>query len=418
MVLAGEADCRIGARRWKDGSMQAANALAFVVQASFNMRERECRRGSGLAQLMQRFRAIRFAPVPCAPHGIQLAPTGAVMMSRLRLLPSLFPVLAVALAASLIAPRASQAADYPTRTVTVVVPFAAGGLTDVPARLFAAMLQEKIGQNVVVDNKTGGTGTIGVAYVSRAAPDGYTLLANSLSDAQNLHYFPVPYSPVDDFQQIGWIVDGPPLVLLVHGALPYKTLAEMIADAKANPSKLSFGTSGPASSPAMALAQLNAAVKTDIVSVPYRGSGEAARAVAGGQIQGVFTFFSQAKPLVDDGKVRALAVAAPKRLPDWPDVPTFKELGYNIDFRGFVGLAAPAKTPKPIVEYLHKQLIAVVESEMFKKRMAELGMAPPPAAENTPEKYDAYLRAETVRQGEVAKLTGQMAPAAAPAAAR
>ena len=173
------------------------------------------------------------------------------MTSRLRLL----SILAAAFA-TCVAALSVQAADYPTRTVTVVVPFAAGGLTDVPARLFAAMLQEKIGQNVVVDNKTGGTGTLGVAYVSRATPDGYTLLANSLSDAQNLHYFSVPYSPVDDFQQIGWIVDGPPLVLLVRGALPYKTLAEMIADAKANPSKLSFGTSGPASSPAMALAQM------------------------------------------------------------------------------------------------------------------------------------------------------------------
>jgi len=332
------------------------------------------------------------------------------MTSRLRLL----PILAGALAACVIAPRASQAADYPTRTITLVVPFAAGGLTDVPARLFAAMLQEKIGQNIVVDNKTGGTGTLGVAYVSRATPDGYTLLANSLSDAQNLHYFQVPYRPIDDFQQIGWIVDGPPLVLLVHGALPYKTVAEMVADAKANPTKLSFGTSGPASSPAMALAQLNAAAKTDIVAIPYRGSGEAARAVAGGQIQGVFTFFSQAKPLVDDGKVRALAVAAPKRLPDWPDVPTFTELGYKIDFRGFVGLAAPAKTPKPIVEFLHKNLNAVVQSDAFKKRMAALGMAPPPEAENTPEKYETYLREETVRQGEVAKLTGQLTPAAAP----
>ncbi|HWI19724.1 MAG TPA: tripartite tricarboxylate transporter substrate-binding protein, partial [Vicinamibacterales bacterium] len=138
-------------------------------------------------------------------------------MSRLGFL----SVLAGALAVCVIAPRASEAQDYPTRTITVVVPFAAGGLTDVPARLFAAMLQEKIGQNIVVDNKTGGTGTIGVAYVSRATPDGYTLLANSLSDAQNLHYVSVPYSPVDDFQQIGWIVDGPPLVLLVNSALPY-----------------------------------------------------------------------------------------------------------------------------------------------------------------------------------------------------
>ena len=154
----------------------------------------------------------------------------------------------------------------------------------------------------------------------------------------------------------------------------------------------------------MALAQLNEAAGIQIVGVPYRGSGEAAREVAAGAIQGAFTFYAQGKPLVDDGKVRALAVAAPKRLPGWPDVPTFGELGYDIDFRGFVGLAAPAKTPKPIIEYLNKELNAVVQSEPFKQSMGELGMTAP--ADNTPERYDAYLRAETVRQGEIAKLTG------------
>jgi tripartite-type tricarboxylate transporter receptor subunit TctC len=159
----------------------------------------------------------------------------------------------------------------------------------------------------------------------------------------------------------------------------------------------------------MALVQLNAAAKTEIVPVPYRGSGDAARAVAGGQVQGVFTFFSQAKPLLDDGKVRALAVAAPARVPALPDVPTFRELGYDIDFRGFVGMSAPAKTPKPIVEYLSKQLNAVVQSEPFKKRMAALAMTVP--ADNTPEKYDAFIRQETAKQGAVAKLIKAKPPA-------
>ncbi len=129
----------------------------------------------------------------------------------------------------------------------------------------------------------------------RADPDGYTLLANSLADTQNLHYIPVPYSAVNDFAQIGWMVEGPPLVLIIDATLPYKTLAELIADAKANPKQISFGTSGPASSPVIALTQLNAAAGTDIVGVPYRGSGEAARAVAGGAIQGAFAFYSQAQ---------------------------------------------------------------------------------------------------------------------------
>ena len=126
----------------------------------------------------------------------------------------------------------AQAQNYPNRTITIVVPFPPGGLTDVPVRVFAAMLQQKIGQNVVVDNKTGGNGTIGAAYVSRASPDGYTLLANSLADAQNVHFVAVSYSPINDFAQIGWIVDGPPAVLVVHAALPYKTLVDLIAEAK------------------------------------------------------------------------------------------------------------------------------------------------------------------------------------------
>ena len=320
------------------------------------------------------------------------------------------PQLGLALLGVLAATTAAQAQSYPNRAINIVVPFAAGGLTDVPARVFAAMFQEKVGQNVVVENKTGGSGTIGATFVSRAAPDGYTLLANSIADAQNLHFVTSPYHPIDDFSQIGWIVDGPPMALVVNAGLPYKTLAEMVADAKANPQKLSFGTSGPASGPAMGVALLNAAAGTSIVSVPYRGSGEAARAVTGGQIQGVFTFFSQAKPLVDDGKLRALAVAAPKRLPDWPDVPTFAELGYKIDFRGFVGLAAPAKTPKPVIDYLNKQVNAVVQTDLFRKRMGELGMSVPAAADNTPEKYEAYIRAEIVKQGEIAKLMGVTKP--------
>jgi tripartite-type tricarboxylate transporter receptor subunit TctC len=213
------------------------------------------------------------------------------------------------------------------------------------------------------------------------------------------------YSAVDDFTQIGWIVDGPPVVLIIDAKLPYKTLADLIADAKIHPEKISLGTTGPASTAAMAIAQINKAAGINIVGVPYRGSGEAAQAAAGGAIQGVFTYYSQSKSLVDDGKARALAVAALSRIAGWPDVPTFQELGYKIDFRGFVGLAAPAKTPKPIVEYLNKQLNAVVLSDTFKSRMAVLGMTVP--ADNTPEKYDSFMRVETVRQGELAKLTGQ-----------
>jgi tripartite-type tricarboxylate transporter receptor subunit TctC len=302
-------------------------------------------------------------------------------------------------------PAAGLAQDYPNRPITMIVPFAVGGLTDVPARVLAGMLQEKIGQTIVVENKPGGSGTLGGSYAVRAKPDGYTLFANSIADAQNLWFLPVPYNAVDDFAMIGMIVEGPPLVLIIDAALPDKTLAEFLADARANPKQFSFGTSGPATSPAMALAQLNALAKTDIAGVPYQGSGEAARNVSPSGVQGAFAFYAQAKPLADSGKVRALATATPQRLATWPEVPTMQELGFaNFDYRGFVGLAAPANTPAPIIAYLNKALNDVVQSQDFRNRMAALGMTVP--VDNTPQMLADYMRRETARQGELAALTG------------
>ena len=218
---------------------------------------------------------------------------------------------------------------------------------------------------------------------------------------------PLSYHPVDDFAMVGWIVDGPPMILAIDAKLPIKTVAELIADAKAHPDKYSFGTSGPASSPNSTLMQFNAAAGIKIQAVPYRGSGEAATAVATSAFQGTFTFFSQGKALVDTGKLRALAIAGPQRMEAWPDVPTLPELGFKIDTRGFVGLGAPARTPKPIVAYLNKHLNEVLQTDTFRKPMAELGMAPPPAADNTPEKFDKFMRDEIARQGVLAELTGQ-----------
>jgi tripartite-type tricarboxylate transporter receptor subunit TctC len=287
----------------------------------------------------------------------------------------------------------------------MIVPFAAGGLTDVPARVLAAMLQERIGQSIVVENKPGGSGTLGGAYAVRAAPDGYTLFANSIADTQNLYFLPVPYNAIDDFAMIGMTVEGPPLVLIIDAALPYKSLGELLADAKANPKKISFGTSGPATSPAMALAQLNALAKTEIAGVPYAGSGEAARNVSASGVQSAFAFYAQAKPLAEGGNVRALAIANPQRIATWSEVPTMQELGFpNFDHRGFVGLAAPAKTPAPVIAYLNKQLNDIVQSRAFRSRMEALGMTVP--AENTPERLADYMRRETIRQGNLAALTG------------
>ena len=308
------------------------------------------------------------------------------------------------LAVVLAAPSA-QAQTYPNRPVTFVVPFAPGGLSDVPARVLAAEMQDRIGQPIVVENKPGASGVTGATSVWQAEPDGYTLLVNALADVQNLHYIPVPYNAVTDFALIGQITEGPPLILIVNASLPYKSVAELVADAKANPNKVSFGTSGPATSPVIAVTQLNALAGTKIVDVPYRGSGQAAVAVVTGEVQGAFVFYSNAKPLSDDGKVRALAVASPRRMASWPDIPTMAELGFpGFDHRGFVGLAAPGKTPAPIVAFLNQHLNAAINSATCRQRMAPLGMVIP--GDNTPEKFADFMRRENTRQAELAKLSG------------
>lgn len=301
----------------------------------------------------------------------------------------------------------AQAQTYPSRTITFVVPFAPGGLTDVPARILAAIMQEKLGVSIVVENKPGASGVVGASHVLRSEPDGYTLLVNALADVQNLHYIKVPYSAINDFALIGKIADGPPVVLVIGAKLPYKTVKELLADAKANPNKISFGTSGPATSPAIALTQLNDAAGTKIVDVPYRGSGQAAASVATGAVQGTFTFYSAAKPLVEGGKVRALAVTDSRRIAAWPDLPTMQELGYpNFQHGGFVGLAAPGKTPPPVVAFLNKALNDAIHSDIFKQRLEALGMTVPDAKTNTPENFAAFMRIETARQAALAKLSG------------
>ena len=324
------------------------------------------------------------------------------MMTRSRLSPRslLAPVAAIVLFAS-----AASAQDYPDRPITFVVPFAPGGLSDVPGRLLAAEMQKRIGQSVIVENKPGASGIAGASYVWRANPDGYTLLVSALADVQNLHYLSVPYDPVKDFALIGMVTDGPPLVLIVNANEPYKSVAELVAYAKANPNKVSFGTSGPATSPAIAVTQLNNLAKTSIVEVPYRGSAPAAAGVAANEVQGGFAFYANARSLSDSGRVRALAVTSPKRLANWPEIPTMEELGYpGFYHAGFVGLAAPAKTPASVIAFLNKQLNEAIHSESFKKRIEPLGTTVPEI--NRPETFSAFMQREIARQAELAKLTG------------
>jgi tripartite-type tricarboxylate transporter receptor subunit TctC len=315
-----------------------------------------------------------------------------------------FKLTALVFAALVPTLAAASALSYPDRPITIIVPFAAGGLTDVPVRLFAKILQDDLHVPIVVENKPGGSGVIGATYVLRAQPDGYTLLANAIADTQNLFYMNVPYSAEKDFVDIGKIVDGPPLVLVVNSKLPYKSLEELLADAKAHPDKINFGTSGFATSPFIALSELNDAAGMHIPAVPYHGSGEAAAAVVTGAVQATFTFYSAAKPLVDGGQVRPLAVAGPKRVTSWPNVPTMQDSGLKgYDFNGFVGLAAPAQTPREIVKVLNQALNRAIHTDLFKTRMEGFGMTIPDEADNTQEKFTAFFHEETDRQRKLSK---------------
>lgn len=314
-------------------------------------------------------------------------------------------VAAACAAIALTAPAGAQ--EYPSRTITFVVPFAPGGLSDVPGRILASELQARTGQSVVVENKPGASGITGAQSVLKAEPDGYTLLVNALADVQNLHYLPVPYSAINDFSLVGLIADGPPLVLIVANSTPYKTVADLVADAKADPKKVSLASSGPATSPAIAITQLNALGQTQIADVPYRGSGAAAQAVVAGEVQGSFVFMANARQFHDAGSARAIAVAQPKRFDRWPELPTMSEQGFpGFDYAGWVGLAAPGKTPPAIVAYLNKQVNEIIASPSYRTKIEALGMTLPDPGKNTPETFKTFMTSETAKQADLAKLSG------------
>ena len=236
-----------------------------------------------------------------------------------------FVLVAFGLVAALSLTLEARAQTYPSRPITFVVPFAAGGLSDVPGRILAAEMQTRIGQSIVVENRPGASGVTGAQSVLRADPDGHTLLVNALADVQNLHYLSVPYDPIKDFALIGMVTDGPPVVLIVNANLPYKSVADVVAAARANPDKISFGTSGPATSPAIAVTQLNALAKTEHRASALSGFGPGRGRGGDRRSAGRFVFYSNARPLHEGGKVRALAVASTKRMASWPEIPTMTE---------------------------------------------------------------------------------------------
>jgi tripartite-type tricarboxylate transporter receptor subunit TctC len=292
----------------------------------------------------------------------------------------LFPAAAAlslcALAAAVPAPAQAQDA-YPSRTITLVVPFPAGSGTDMSARLLAKDMAESLGQTVVVENRPGANGTLGAQMVARARPDGYTLLIGAAAtNASNYAFFPgrLGYTPAS-FEIVGGM-GIVPLSLFVPAGSPWKTLADLIADAKKNPGKIACGSGTTVAQVACEVFKLRAGV--DLLNVPYKGSPPALNDLAGGQVQVVFADGTSAASLIEGKRLRVLATAAGKRLPYWPEVPTFVELGMtDLEISAWSALFVPAGTPAAVQQRLNaavRRSIDSPESVATRQRTGSLAM--------------------------------------------
>ncbi|MBI5318242.1 MAG: tripartite tricarboxylate transporter substrate binding protein [Bradyrhizobium sp.] len=275
------------------------------------------------------------------------------------------------------APQAG-AADYPTRPIKLVVPYAAGGPTDVLGRLVGEYLGRDLKQAVVVENKAGAQGAIGAEAVARSEPDGYTLFvtAASIFVLNPMLYKKLPYDPVKDFRMLALITDLP-VVMEVHPSVPAKTVAEFVAYAKQNPGKLNFGSAGIGGTIHLAGEMFKQVAGVDIVHVPYKGAGPALTDLLSGNIQLMFDTLSTALPPVKAGLLRPLGVSSEKRSPDLPDVPTIAESGYP-DYRVSVwfGVAAPAKLPDDIAQKVGASLDRALSDEAFRASLVKIGFPP------------------------------------------
>jgi tripartite-type tricarboxylate transporter receptor subunit TctC len=299
----------------------------------------------------------------------------------------------------------AAAQTYPDRPIRLIAPFAAGGPSDIMARLVSQKLNESMGQPVVVDNRAGAGGAVGCEIAARAAPDGYTLLLGSsgnLSVNPSL-YKKLPYDPVKDFQPITQLEAGPQ-VLVVHPAVAAKSVQELIALAKAKPHALNFASGGTGTGNHLASELFKATAGIDIVHVPYKGTGQALTDLVGGQVQMMMSSLLPAMPQVKAGRLRALAVTSAKRTPVLPDLPTIAESGMpGFETTSWHGILVPARTPKAIAARLHDELVKMLAQPDVRARFTSEGID---AIGNTPQEFAVYIHAETVKYAKVIKQAG------------
>jgi tripartite-type tricarboxylate transporter receptor subunit TctC len=288
----------------------------------------------------------------------------------------------------------------------MVVPYAAGGGLDVLARSLAQHLSKQLGNSVVVENRPGAGTTIGAASVAKAAPDGYTImLGTSSAFAINVTLRKkLPYDPAKDFVPVALVANAP-FMLLVNPAVPVHSLAELIAYVKARPGKLSYGSAGPGSPQHLCMELLKTMTGMDIVHVPYKGDAPALTDLIAGNIPMAFSEPTPVLPLMQDGKVRPLAVSSATRLPTMPDIPTVSEAGASgFNFVSWQMIVAPAATPKPIVERLHREIKTVLDLPEIKAefaRTARISVDYPPV-----EALQDYMKSEIVRMGKIVEKAG------------
>ncbi|CAB3888928.1 tripartite tricarboxylate transporter substrate binding protein [Achromobacter deleyi] len=311
---------------------------------------------------------------------------------------------AAALAGALtLAAPATAAKPYPERPVTLVVGYAAGGATDIVARLVAKALTEELGQTIVVENKTGANSNIGAEIVSRAAPDGYTLYVGSIANTINRTlYSQLNYDFIKDFKPIGLLATIPN-ILVVNPKVPIKSVQEYIAYAKKNPGKLTCASSGSGSSIHLSCELFKMRTGTDILHVPYRGSGPAVADLLGGQVDSMFDNLPSSLPHVQAGKLRAIGVTSPERLPAVPDVPTLAESGLaGFDVESWFGLMAPAGTPQAVVDRLNQAMNKALANPALQASYKQSGFyAPQPP--NTQETFARMIASEIDKWGAVVK---------------
>ena len=290
----------------------------------------------------------------------------------------------------------SNAFAWPDKTITLVVPFPAGGATDALARTLTPKLQEKLKQNVIVDNKAGATGTIGAGFVKRAPADGYTLLVTSLGPLVIAPYLlaKVPYEASKDFDYLTVAVQAPN-VLVVPASSPYKTMVELIAAEKANPGKLTFASAGTGTSDHLSAELFWLQSGTSGLHVPYKGAAPAITDLLGGQVDAAFQNINNVLPHITAGKLRVLAIAAPKRSPLLPNVPTLTESGVkDADATSWQGVVAPKGLPPAVKAQIHAALMDALADPAVKQKFAEVGFE---MVANTPEQFAAYQASEAAR---------------------